>query len=188
MEAKIESENHLLISSAPTMLIDSGLHLNSGEVIYEKVPADLEYRFSEDPSDMLQDNLYGNGVSGLLVSKKIRSLFDSLEVHNIQYFPVKLINEAGGMEMEGYSFANIVGIYSVVDMTKSDVEESDVREGLLTEINSLVLKDFDENDYPAVFRIKEKPRLVLVKDDLKRAIENSDITGLEFQKPEEYSS
>lgn len=187
MKTRLESEKHLLISKSPDMLIDGGFDLNEGEVIYQKPPEKLTYEFSEDPNDILQDNIPGNGISGLLLSNKVKEVFDSLDIDNVQYFATSLINTNGPKEHKGYFFSNIVGAYSVINMELSEVEESDIREGMIVEINSLVLKEIDEDEYPSIFMFKEQSGLILVKEHVKEAIEKTGLTGFSFYKPEEYS-
>ncbi len=188
METILESENHLFIYDSPSVLVENDLNLNRGEVVYRNIPNDLEFVYSENPADLAQDNIPANGMSGLLVSEAVKETFDAFDVSNIQFFPVKLTNLQGGKTLGKYYFANIIGIYSIVDIDKSIVEMCPVVKDMFFSIESLIFEEIEEDEYPPIFRLKEMPSVIIVNDLIKETIEKSNLTGFRFHKPEHYEA
>lgn len=188
VETILESENHLLIYDSPSVLIDNDLDLDEGEVIYEDIPEMMEFKYSANPADIVQDNIPANGMSGLLISEAVKETFDAIDVSNIQFFPVKLTNLQGGKTLGQYYFANIIGIYSIVDIEKSIVEMCPVVKDMFFSIESLIFEEIEEDEYPPIFRLKEMPSVIIVNDLIKEIIEKSSLTGFRFHKPEHYEA
>src|SRR5690554_3078445 len=105
-------------------------------------------------------------------------------VPNIQMFPLEIIDPKSKEKYKDYKIANVVGLVSCIDENKSDLDYFD--DGDIEFINKLVLKESKVPSDLDIFRLRERPTLVIVSDVLKTAIEGSGMTGCVFAKPEDY--
>ncbi len=178
IKTSLENDDDLFIQEESSVLNEERLNLDEGEVVYRKIPNPIIYRFSEDCKDTPRDNVAAN-ITGVLVSEKLRRVLDNLQVDNVQYFKTQLINVGCDIDYGGYYFANIVGKYNLIDRSRSELR-LDPDDGSIEDIDSLVLQDLNEDDYPSVFRLKEMPMIVVVKDVIKKEFEREKITGVRF--------
>lgn len=187
MGSVVESEKGLMIYSSPKEFSEEGWDFENGDVFYKDIKKPIELIYEEDPTDTPHDNIITMGLTGLLVSKKCMEILYSIEVDNVQFFEAILKNKADGKELQDYYFANIVGIYSIVDQSNSDLKYSAI-DGRIKRILSLSLIELDEDDYPTIFRLKELPRVVVVKDKVKNAFCKAGVSGFRFYKPSDFKT
>ncbi len=176
-------EFELSIDSVPPYLEDNDIHFDQGDLIKNECPI-IDYPYTKHPKDRMTDNIVAATQAGLLVNEKLRGLFSSLNITNIQFFAARLLESSSGAVEEAYCFANIVGKYSCVDQDESELEYYD--DGSIEFIDKLVLNLSEDIDYGHIFRLAEFLPVVVISDALKQALEENDITGVKIYKPEEF--
>jgi hypothetical protein len=118
-----------------------------------------------------------------LFSEKLKGALDSFGVDNVEFFPVELEDPATQTTENGYHLANIIGLVSCVDMAKSDVRE--LPSGTGVRLKAFVI---DERRAPdqAIFRLDEKPTLIVINERLKTHLETAGLKGLKMIPTTEY--
>ncbi len=132
----------------------------------------------------MTDHLSITELYGFVFSEKLRGLLQGLSVDNIQYFDLDIVNKKNGISYTDYKIGNIVGLVDCINKDLSDVEY--FNDGGIEFIDKLVL---DETKIPSElkkFRLLNRTTLTFVHQSIKDAINESDITGCLFYKPEEY--
>ena len=86
-----------------------------------------------------------------------------------------------------YSFLNVLNNVTYLDWEKSEFEVSPLAPQVILGVKKLALKPELIQDRH-ILRIEEQPILILVSEDLRQGIEESNLTGIEFLAIEQYKS
>ncbi|EQA72802.1 imm11 family protein [Leptospira noguchii] len=116
-----------------------------------------------------------------LFSKKLKSIFDSLEINNIIYYPVELIEERSGDKTAEYFLAVVTNIISCL---KSGIDKSPA--GRLILKNPII--DPTLANGHRLFRLGEEPNLMIVDSQLKQKIETANLQNISLLPLEDYVS
>lgn len=112
----------------------------------------------------MTDNLVAPTRAGLLINARVKEIFDTLKIDNIQYFKSRLIDENTKAINSDYCLANIMGKISCMDKSQSEFElfpDGDIRF-----IDKFVLNLNDNTDYGHIFRLAEYSTLLLISNEL----------------------
>lgn len=121
-----------------------------------------------------------------IVSERLKKVFDSAGIENIQYFKTRIIKRKGTPVLDKFYIANIIGLEDCIDFEKSemDIDAEDSEHPIIYGIENLMLKEcFFEKP---IFRLKHFTRLILVNQDLQEKLTQSDITGIKLITPEKW--
>ncbi|WP_394393638.1 imm11 family protein [Shewanella woodyi] len=110
-------------------------------------------------------------------------MLDSLDIINIDYYEVDLINVKNG-DCRNYYIANIIGTFECVNYDNSEVELWP--NGKIEQIDSLAFIDTSKMELPPIFRLSSFLPLVIINDAIKQAFERERVTGFKFYKPEDF--
>ncbi|MCB9762118.1 MAG: hypothetical protein H6741_13215 [Alphaproteobacteria bacterium] len=117
-----------------------------------------------------------------LFSGRMREVLAGAGVDNVQYFPARVSSAVSGLSLD-HQVANIIGCVDLLDLERSDlvVDEDDFVE----EIFGMV---FDEAraEGRRLFRLGEFESLVIVRSDVRDAIERAGLTGMCFLRDVDY--
>jgi hypothetical protein len=142
-------------------------------------PDDLALQFTKNrPEGMNLTDWVGNQFGWSLVSDRFKRLLEESGAPDVEYLPVKMTNHKGRIAAEDYWIVNMLNLKEAVDRGRSvfDVDAAD--EDLIFSFDKLVLRDDVIASGPVIFRLKERPRLVLVRQDLAERIKQERLTGL----------
>lgn len=142
-------------------------------------PDDLALQFTKNrPEGMNLTDWVGNQFGWLLVSDRFKRLLEESGAPDVEYLPVKMTNHKGRIAAEDCWIVNMLNLKEAVDRGRSvfDVDAAD--EDLIFSFDKLVLRDDVIASGPVIFRLKERPRLVLVRQDLAERIQQERLTGL----------
>lgn len=177
-------ENELSLDALPSIFDSLGISLDCGNVVNSPIPL-IDIHFSNIEEFAITDNLLAHPRMGLLINSKVKNIFDSLNIDNIQYFKSRLIDDNKNTINDDYCLANIIGKVSCVDRSQSELKlfpDGDIRF-----IDKLVLNLNDDTDYGHIFRLAEYSTLLLISDELKAVLDKNDVTGFQIYKPEDFS-
>ena len=118
-----------------------------------------------------------------IVSERLKKLFDSLGIENIDYYPAQIIEHGSTERKDGYYAANIIGLVKSMDRDASEFEEDE--DGLIDDIDLLVVDAKTALEYP-IFRMAEMPSVILIHGRYKKPIEEAHITGLQLVPTEDW--
>lgn len=152
----------------------------------DPVPSALALRFVTDDDSqpgIMTDHLLIYEIPGLILSERFRKFLTQHGVTNIQYFDLSIEESQSNQTHDTYKVANLLDVVNCIDAEQSELimdgEEID-------EIDKLIL---DESRIPAdkkLFRVEEYRDMILVSDELKRAIEAEGLSGCVFMPPEDF--
>lgn len=182
--SKRSDEYELRIDALPPTVDALDISFAHGNYITDTIPL-IEVQYSQHLEERKTDNIVSPTRLGLLINRKVKDVFDNLNVDNIQYFKTRLIEANSGDIDENYIIANIVGKYSCIDDTKSDLQY--FNSGNIKFINKLVLDLDPQTDYGHIFRLGECPVILVISEQLKTRLENSGVTGFKIYQPEDFS-
>ncbi len=124
-------------------------------------------------STTLTDVLYYTDATILVVSEALKALIAPAE-KKVEFLPVTIKGYA-----ETYFILNTLDHVSCLDVKNSGGTVN--KEGEVTGLKRLVLRDGDLPSDRALFQVKEAPALFLVSEPLAVAIEQAGLTGLQVQ-------
>lgn|GEM_PF-5777200 len=120
----------------------------------------------------------------LLISPKAQAIFTKLDL------PVEFISviiKGKKLQLNDYKFVNVLGRINCTDKKKSNLKY--LEENVIWRYYSLVL---DENKIPKgtdIFLLGEDvTMMVVVSENVKKAVEDAKLTGFNFIKPENYKT
>ncbi|MDE1465505.1 imm11 family protein [Spartinivicinus poritis] len=184
MATELQDDDEIIIYSTPPYIKNNGLNFSRG--VYDpKIYPEIELTYTKDPGEVFTDNLAAIGCNGLVINEKIRQKIKELNIKNVQYFDLKLIDKDTQKENIDYKIANVIGTVNCLDYDNCDLELSST--GSILFIEKLAFINLDEDKLPEIFRLGEFLPLIVVNDRIKQAFEAEGFTGFVFYKPEDYS-
>lgn len=172
------------IEERPTALASLGQRFDQGSRLTQPIPLIQLVRDADAPG-VLTDNLIAPGTTGLVFSTRLRALLASCGVTNIDYYPVVVVNPADGSSSDDYALANLIGRVTCFDMARSVVQMDPVV-NQIEFIDSLVLID-DAVQGLRMFRAAEHSQVIVVHSDVRDACIDAGITGVDFERAEDFS-
>ncbi|WP_448595372.1 imm11 family protein, partial [Thermoflexus hugenholtzii] len=129
-----------------------------------------------------------------VVSPRLKALLEDLGLGSeIQFLPIRIKGEKSGREIEGYSVANFLRRIPCLDLEHSiygrygehpeDFQVFPEKIGQIRHVLKAVLQRKAIGD-ARVFRVDEWKYIVVVREDVKAAMEAAGITGCWFQELE----
>lgn len=163
----------------------NGIRFYSGEYISRDIEL-CTITIPEEESDVnfMPDNFLGMEINTFVFNQRVRKMLEACQVDNIQYFPVRIINKGTGEIFDDYKIANIIGIIDCIDYDKSNISWHS--ENSISFIKGMTIDPEKVKDAPLVFRIKGYPLVAAMHNSLKTALEENDISGINFVKPEKF--
>ncbi len=169
------NELEICIYWLPKFVIESDIFFNEWISIQKTIDT-IKINFDFRKDVIITDFINVPNRLGLLISKKILSIFNSLDICNIQYFNTSIIWNNSLIIKDEYFIANIIWIYNCIDLKKSNLEFYNDWE--IEFINKLVIKK--DINFWHIFRLAEFPSLVVIDDELKNKLLESNITWIKI--------
>jgi len=123
-----------------------------------------------------------------IVSHRLKLLFDKLNINNIQYSPVTIVEREGEPTISGYYTANIIGLVDCINRSESEMDAEEDKNGdlnVIFSIDKLVLRDLPK-DYGLLYRVFAFSSLLLIDYELANYFDSSNITGVNLVNPERW--
>lgn len=126
----------------------------------------------------------GDIMGGILplFHKDLLLMLQDFGVDNIQYRPVDLLDPDTNEFEYGYFLINIVGLIKAVKHYDYNVKPLDRP----TSLEKFTI-DPKKTGGAAIFRLAESPRLIIINDELKNHLVDSNITGVILCETQEYT-
>jgi len=142
----------------------------------EKDEIELPYRYTMSVVEGEVPRFYGWYPGSDLMQERLVDVLRSAGVNNLQTFPVEIIREGTDEKVPGYVVVNIVGRVSCADIGLSKTEPlADVYY-----FHNLVI-DPKRTSGLLVYRVNESPMIVLVHENVAKAIEEGNFLGLTLE-------
>jgi hypothetical protein len=136
----------------------------------------------EFPKDIeVPDNLCGAGL--VVVSARVREFLQSVNVPDLEYLPVRVLNHKGKVAAPDCAIVNPLGQVDCIDIAASGVTWNQINPELISICKGLVLRADAVPAEVQVFRPKHRPSSVFVRTALARRMIDAGFTGLNFRDP-----
>lgn len=149
-----------------------------GEPLAAEFPKKAVVRFSDNFPDGRRLHDFVNNISDvLIVSKRVRRALDSIEIGNVEYLPVTILDHRGNVAAEEYFIANVLGTEPAIDMQESDLVMSSLDDEILS-IDRLVLDEGNISKGAKLFRAETLKTLFFIREDALAALKEHGVTGI----------
>lgn len=182
MLSERDNEYQYSHDDTPPQIEQYGWEFDNGQLVTDPIPV-IAVPITPHPEEVLTDNIPAYGCSGLLINERVKGVFDSIGIQNIQYFPAELIINGQPNVAHDYWIANIIGSIDCIDKSASSLSFDP--DGDIEFIESLALKD--PHKYGHIFRLSEYLPVIVISDALKTRLETAGISGFMIYKPDEFS-
>lgn len=151
---------------------------DEGQALAAEFPSDAVLKFSSNfPDGRRLHDFVANVLTMLIVSPKVRQVLEELEVPQVEYLPVTIVDHRGQVAGEDYSIVNLLGSQPAIDMSKSRYDMSHLAKDQIGDIDELVL-DRDAIAADAkLFRATTSRRLFLMREDVLQALDAAGVEG-----------
>lgn len=102
----------------------------------------------------------------LIITEKLKSVFEKQSGANFEYYPVKIKDKKGRVFEESYYLAHLLDIHDCLDLDKSLYRMDAIIKNEIDRFAQIVLDENKLNPEKKMFRIKHKPSMILVTEDL----------------------
>lgn len=151
-----------------------------GEPMGERYARRERFRMAAQvPGKRVPDSI-NNAFGYWMISGRLKSLLEEHSSARIEFLPFTLVNHKGRDEAAACWIANVLERVDCVDPDRTEGTPHALLDGQLQDIRRLVL---DPARIPAeldLFRIAARPRVLIVRDDLRAMLEREQATGVEF--------
>jgi hypothetical protein len=144
----------------------------------------FDFVIDEQGQGVLTDYLWTS--LGTTFSARFRKALESAGVDNVDYYPVRVVNQVTGETRTDYFQANVVGSISCLDREASQIEENPYLPGLIQGINKMAVKE-DNLHGELLFRLSEVSVILLAHERVKKAAEAAGLSGVVFPPAKGYS-
>lgn len=185
----------LLTAFAPTAKL-YGVSFIQGRRFPKDLP-ELVIELDQESQGTLTDDLVIKKRRCLVHSARLVDVLRSAGVDNIDYYPCKLKNSVTGRDMRTfldpatnvarhyYQAANILDMIFCLDKDGSELEYDDEEPSELWFILNMKLLEDRIGDIQ-MFRLGEDPSIVIVSENVKKAVESAGLTGPVFLPADGY--
>jgi hypothetical protein len=173
-----------IIDSLPDGAPDR-FRFRNGELLAPEFPKGAWLRFTKNFPDLraLKD-FQPNTLRLVIVSPRARAVIDSFSPGNLEYLPVDIRDHGNNVVGPGHAILNPLGTVPAIDLPRSEVRMDVFFPDRIDRVYKLAL---DRNAIPedaVIFRCARKGTLILVRQDLKEAIEKAGLTGCRLDPAE----
>jgi len=149
-----------------------------GIPLAQSFESDVKISFSQNYPDAAKlYDFISNIMDLLIVSDKVKFIFEEESVNNIEYLPVSVHDHQKNLLSDNYWIVNLLGGQDIIDMKQSEVVMEVLEENQIDRIKKLIInpEKVEKNAY--LFRATTKMDQYFVHDKIKCALEKNSITG-----------
>ncbi len=151
-----------------------------GDAMGSLYPDDMEFEMAIEVPGFQIPDVINNSLGYLMVSNRFKLLLEQQSGVNIEFLRFALLNHRKQVACDQCYIANILGTVDCVDKKKTLAVEHPLMDNQIREINILHLDISKIDEDRALFRIASRPRVIIIRSDLRLVCETNRITGLEF--------
>lgn len=138
---------------------------------------DERFSFFYDPDEgNIPTDYLANDLGWLLLSTKLKKIFDDLCIEGVQYFPVNIINIKDNSQLDGYHVCNIYTHIDALDLDNSDYTYFELDDERILSIKKYALKS-SELKGRHLIKLQSETIPTFVSEAVKQKIQEEAITG-----------
>ncbi|MFL5354794.1 imm11 family protein [Archangium sp.] len=181
------NDSYAWISDSPEEVEAKDYILTKGTSARDWFPSGAIFDFAPNKGIKPADSI-PNFLGFHIVSEKLKQLLEATAGARFEFLPVRLRNHKKKILPDAYYVANLLDLVTCVDRSRSDftVDELDKKE--IRRFRRLVLDTSKIGPDSKIFRLGERPRLLIVREDLARAITEAGCTGMRFMPMEDFGA
>jgi hypothetical protein len=139
------------------------------------------FQMAPEIPGILVPDVIRNAVRYLMISGRTKSLLEEHATAEIEFLAFHLLDHKGRVASDDCYLGNVLGSVDCVDMERSEGTVGETRKGPRFErLTKLYLREDAIDPERNIFRIAPMPAVIVVREDLKAALEEAEITGAEF--------
>jgi len=138
------------------------------------------FRMAKEVPGLVVADLIRNALGYVICSGRMKAILAQHATADIEFLRITLLNHKGRTASDDCHIANILGAVDCVDRDRTEGREHPVVQGQMSSITRLFL---DESRIPAdanLFRIATRPRVVIVRDDLRSVFDREGMSGIGY--------
>ncbi|NMO17517.1 hypothetical protein HPC49_27255 [Pyxidicoccus fallax] len=159
--------------------------LSEGVSVKDWFPEGVELELSDERGIKLTDSV-PNVLHMCIVSEKFKALMEARSGAALEFLPVRLKDQKQQPVRKPYYAMNVLGTVDCVDLQRSRFRRLEMSPDRIFRFYQLVL---DEKRIPPdakIFRLKDNPSQLIVREDLGKEILQADIEGVLFVEMDEF--
>ncbi|CAM3234417.1 hypothetical protein G4177_21685 [Corallococcus sp. ZKHCc1 1396] len=182
-----ENDAYAWITYAPSALRKEPkeYELHKGITVQHWYPVNVTFPLAEDRGLELTDSI-PNTLGLIIVSERLKRFLEANAGAHMEFLPARLLDQKDRLVPEPYFILNLLEVVECVDLEKSQYERSAIIPSFIAWFSLLVVDPARIPPEAKLFRLKEKPNLILIREDLAQVLVNEDYTGMMFLDLEEY--
>jgi hypothetical protein len=143
----------------------------------DSYPDGYKFSMSKDMPGIRVPDIINNALGYLMISAKLKELLEKHATAEIEYLRFTLLNHKRRVASDQYFIANLIGTVDCVDRERTIGDMSALNPGQYSRIKRLFLQEDKLDPALNLFRIASLPKVILIRDDLKKELEGQGITG-----------
>jgi hypothetical protein len=162
--------------------------LAKGVALANNWPSDATFSMSPDyPTDMkLSDQVFGGSYR--VVSIRLKEALSSIdESSNIEFLPVSILNHKGRLASKDYFIMNPLDSIDCINQDESGVIWNKIDTSMISSCEKLVLKEDAIPEGSVMFREKFMRNTILIRRDIADKLLSTEMSGLFFLEPSQYT-
>ncbi len=186
--APVWDETHVRIEGRPAE-IKRKYQLLQGVERLETWPEHVPLRFSPHrPEGLFLPDTVNNAFGWHLVSGACKAVLEAVPIEDVEYLPVTILNHRDRVASDDYWILNLLHLTPAVDREASEFDVDAADDSKISKFDRLVVTGAVWESGPALLRLEERPRLVLVRDDVVAQLDAAGLTGNAFVPTDDYST
>jgi hypothetical protein len=181
------NEAYAWITKSPREVEVKDYTLDKGTPARDWFPSEAIFDFAPNKGIKLADSI-PNSLGFHFVSEKLKQFLESTSGARFEFLPVRLRNHKKKVLSEVYYLANLLDIVACVDRSRSDFTVDELSKNEIRRFRTLVLDTSKISTDSKIFRLGERRRLLIVREDLARAITEAGCTGARFMAMEDFGA
>lgn len=151
-----------------------------GRALGDAWPDGLEYRMAANKPGIEIADLIPNTLGYTMMSERLKTLIAKTSKSKVEWLRFTLLNHKGRKAADDLWVANVLTMVDAVDRDRTIGEPYPAKPEWYLVTDQLYIKPEKVKPELDLFRLGEMPRRIIVRDDLKAAIESEKMTGALF--------
>ncbi|WNG57646.1 hypothetical protein F0U59_24960 [Archangium gephyra] len=178
--ARSEDETLCVLDKQSDELDEMGWMFFEGEGASARYPANVHLQMGRDYPGMKVPDLVPNTFNYVVVSERLKAVLEREAGVPLEFHPVSIVNHKDRKEPAPFFIANVLGKEDCVDSAATDADESAMVPGTFSGIYRLALDPARIPPEARLFRLKQMPSVLVIRDDLREALDRVGLEGLRY--------
>ena len=169
-----------VIKKLPESLDEKRWRIPKGLRMDHRYPSGVRLQMGSGFSGIVVPDMIENLVNYCLVSQKLKDLLESEVKTEIEFLPFMLYNHKGRVARDDCYIVNVIGTEDCVDLSRTEAREDPSVRGTFMSLRKLYLDDSRINPRAKLFRIQQMPKVMIIRDDLRKVLKEHNMTGIKY--------